>query len=336
METAGRRQRGRVALIVCIEEPRVFAGRSPTRGEPADGRQFRTLGLAGIAVGVVAGALLSGAVYLYFAQPRDDAASQSGSVQVLGSESMRPAVTACAEDFMTRNPDADIIVKGGGSGDGVAALLHGLVDIGMTSRELSQRERDYAGGRGFEVSVFPMALDGVTVVVNRANPVATLSIDQLREIFTGKIPTGASSRGSTAKSCRLRAPRARAPRRCSANARSARKSTGPRCSGCRPTRRSSPRWRRGRERSAMPVSARFGSAATGSEPSRSPRAAASPVNRDTGDDHRRHLSIEPDALSRDRRAAARHAKAFIDFCLSPNGQALFQRAGYVSMKSAAR
>ena len=68
-------------------------------------------GLAGIAVGVIVGVLASATVYLYSAQSHDDGASQSGSVQVLGSESMRPAVTACAEDFMTRNPDADIIVK---------------------------------------------------------------------------------------------------------------------------------------------------------------------------------------------------------------------------------
>ena len=59
-------------------------------------------------------------------------------MQIVGSETMRPVVTACAEEFMTRNPQADIIVKGGGSGDGIAALLHGIVDIGMTSRDLSQ------------------------------------------------------------------------------------------------------------------------------------------------------------------------------------------------------
>ena len=100
---------------------------------------------------------------------------------------MRPAVTACAEDFMTKNPQADVVVRGGGSGDGVAALLHGIVDIGMTSRELSQREREYAGSKGFELSVFAMALDGITIIVNRANPVTALSIGQLQEIFSGKI-----------------------------------------------------------------------------------------------------------------------------------------------------
>ena len=60
----------------------------------------------------------------------------TGSVQVTGSESMRLVVAACAEEFMAKNPKADIVVKGGGSGDGVAAILHGIADIGMTSRDL--------------------------------------------------------------------------------------------------------------------------------------------------------------------------------------------------------
>ena len=229
-------------------------------------------GLAGVAVGVVAGALLSTAVYLYFAQPHDETASQSGSVQVLGSESMRPAVTACAEDFMTRNPDADVIVKGGGSGDGVAALLHGLVDIGMTSRELSQRERDYAAGRGFEVSVFPMALDGVTVVVNRANPVTTLGIDQLREIFTGKIRNWRELEGADGEIM----PFARAAGSGTASLFGER-ALGEEDYGLRRAAARDQRGDRrrsgacGRARSAMPVSARCGSAATGSGRSRSRR-----------------------------------------------------------------
>jgi ABC-type phosphate transport system substrate-binding protein len=91
-------------------------------------------GLARAALYAMPVLLVGIGAYLYFNAAVENSASPSGSVQVVGSESMRPAVTACAEDFMTRNPQADIIVKGGGSGDGVAALLHGIVDIGMTSR----------------------------------------------------------------------------------------------------------------------------------------------------------------------------------------------------------
>src|SRR5262249_37825461 len=74
-----------------------------------------------------AAVILAGAgAYLYFGASAENLGALVGSVQVVGSESMHPSVTACAEDFMTRNPQADVIVRGGGSGDGVAALLHGI------------------------------------------------------------------------------------------------------------------------------------------------------------------------------------------------------------------
>jgi phosphate transport system substrate-binding protein len=140
--------------------------------------------LALVAAPVGAAAL---AGFLYFSSGAENAALQSGSVQVAGSETMRPVVTACAADFMTRHPKADIIVRGGGSGDGIAALLHGLVDIGMTSRDLSRRERDYAASKGIELSISDLALDGITVIVNRANAVTALDLRQLQNIFAGKI-----------------------------------------------------------------------------------------------------------------------------------------------------
>jgi phosphate transport system substrate-binding protein len=113
--------------------------------------------------------------------------SQSGSVQIVGSETMRPVIAACAEEFMTRNPQADVIVQGGGSGDGIAAILHGIADIGMTSRELSPREVDFAAAKNIELSVLDLALDGVTVITHRANAVASLDFAQLQAVFTGKI-----------------------------------------------------------------------------------------------------------------------------------------------------
>ena len=139
------------------------------------------------------------AALLYFSSGAENSALQTGSVQVVGSETMRPVVTTCAADFMTRNPQADIIVKGGGSGDGIAALLHGMVDVGMTSRDLSRRERDFAVSKGIEISVSELALDGITVIVNRANAVTALDLGQLRNIFTGKIRTWRELEGGDAE-----------------------------------------------------------------------------------------------------------------------------------------
>jgi phosphate transport system substrate-binding protein len=135
-----------------------------------------------------AAVILAGAgAYLYFGAGGESSASPVGSIQVVGSESMHPSVTACAEDFMTRYPQADVIVRGGGSGDGVAALLHGITDIAMASRELTQREREYARSNSIELAVFAVARDGISIIVNRVNPVADLSLGQLREIFAGRL-----------------------------------------------------------------------------------------------------------------------------------------------------
>jgi phosphate transport system substrate-binding protein len=96
--------------------------------------------------------------------------SQAGSVQLKGSETLRPLLTMCAEDFMARHPHIDVRVQGGGSGTGMTALLQGTVDIGMASRELSEKERQYAPRQGLEVRAFDVALDGISVVVHADNP----------------------------------------------------------------------------------------------------------------------------------------------------------------------
>lgn len=127
------------------------------------------------------------AALLHFGGGSGRTAAATGSVQVAGSESMRPVVTACAESFMTRNPKADVIVRGGGSGDGIAALLHGLIDVAMASRDLSKRERDYALSKAIEISEFPLALDGIAIVVNQTNPVAELSLAEIQAVFAGKV-----------------------------------------------------------------------------------------------------------------------------------------------------
>ncbi len=124
---------------------------------------------------------------LFLADDKVDATQNSGSLQITGSETMRPLVTACAEAFMTRNPQADIIVRGGGSGDGISALLAGMADIGMTSRPFSDKEREFGVMRGIDVVMSELALDGIAVIVNSANPLTQLSLEELKSIFTGDV-----------------------------------------------------------------------------------------------------------------------------------------------------
>ncbi|CAG7857720.1 hypothetical protein MCAMS1_02652 [biofilm metagenome] len=108
---------------------------------------------------------------------------EAGSVQAVGSETVRPLAEACGSAFMNKNPDADIVVQGGGTGDGIAALLHGMTDIGMASRDVTTKEREVASGKGFELMEHDVALDGIAVIVNNSNPVAALEISQLNTIY---------------------------------------------------------------------------------------------------------------------------------------------------------
>ena len=116
--------------------------------------------------------------------PSTPAASPS-TVQIVGSETMRPLIAACAEAFMATNPDADIIVRGGGTGDGIASVLHGIGDAAMASRQLDANEKEFVRGKGIELVASSIALDGVALVVHRDNPVRALTLSQIREIFSG-------------------------------------------------------------------------------------------------------------------------------------------------------
>jgi phosphate transport system substrate-binding protein len=141
------------------------------------GHDACTLRVLGLVVAIVA-SLLGGCQEM--AQP------QTGSIQLKGSETLRPLLIMCAEDFMTRQPHINVIVQGGGSGTGISALLHGTVDIGMASRELADKESDYANRHGLKVQSFDIALDGIAVVVHPENPVDVLNLEQLREIVSGR------------------------------------------------------------------------------------------------------------------------------------------------------
>ena len=131
--------------------------------------------------------LVAVAGFLYLRSGEETQAVASGLVQVAGSETLHPAVSACAEEFMTVSPDADIVVTGGGSGDGIAALLHGMIDVAMISRDLAGRERDFAASSGIELTTFPLARDGIAIVANSTNDVAALSVAELQKIFAGAI-----------------------------------------------------------------------------------------------------------------------------------------------------
>jgi phosphate transport system substrate-binding protein len=112
---------------------------------------------------------------------------QTSSIQIKGSDTMVNLGQAWAEAFMKANPKVSVAVTGGGSGTGIAALFSNTCDIAELSRELNSEEIAMARQKGFEPKQITVALDGLAVVVNPANPLSRLTLDQLAAIFSGSI-----------------------------------------------------------------------------------------------------------------------------------------------------
>ncbi len=108
-------------------------------------------------------------------------------IQIKGSDTIVNLSQAWAEAFMTENPQVSLAVTGGGSGTGIAALINGTTDIANASRKIKKKELDDAQKSGYYPEEFKVAIDALAVIVNPANPVKELTIDQLSGIFTGKI-----------------------------------------------------------------------------------------------------------------------------------------------------
>jgi len=111
----------------------------------------------------------------------------TGAINVEGSDTMVNLGQAWAEVFQTDNPGVMISLKGGGSGTGIAALINGTVDFANASREMKPEEITEAQGKGVEPVETEVAKDAIAVVVNPANPVTALTIDQLGKIYRGEI-----------------------------------------------------------------------------------------------------------------------------------------------------
>jgi phosphate transport system substrate-binding protein len=109
------------------------------------------------------------------------------NLTIKGSTTVLPIMQKCVEAYMKKHPEVSISVSGGGSSFGVKALLDGTVDIGMASRLLKGSEEDLARERGLNLIKHVVAIDAVIPIVNPANPVDDLSIEQMRDIFAGKI-----------------------------------------------------------------------------------------------------------------------------------------------------
>jgi phosphate transport system substrate-binding protein len=103
----------------------------------------------------------------------------SGSITMNGSTSVQPLAEELAKVFKDKNPNTTIDIQGGGSGVGIKSAADGVVDIGMSSRDLKPEEKS--------LKEFKIAVDGIAVIVNPKNKVEDLSTEQIFKIYTGEI-----------------------------------------------------------------------------------------------------------------------------------------------------
>lgn len=117
----------------------------------------------------------------------DTGDANTGSITVQGSDTMVNLSQAWAEAYQTANPGVSISVTGGGSGTGIASLINQTVDFANASREMKPEEVEQAKGAGVNPVENEVAKDGIVVLVNPANTVADLTIEQLGQIYRGEI-----------------------------------------------------------------------------------------------------------------------------------------------------
>jgi phosphate transport system substrate-binding protein len=111
----------------------------------------------------------------------------SAYIENKGSDTIVNLALAWAEQYQIEHPEVGISVTGGGSGTGIAALINGTVGIANASRKISADETAQAEAKGIKPVEHIIARDAIAVIVNPGNPVSQLTLQQISDIYSGKI-----------------------------------------------------------------------------------------------------------------------------------------------------
>lgn len=120
----------------------------------------------------------------------DDGSSEpetlSGEINIAGSSTVFPVATALAEIFQQQNPDVNINIQSTGSGGGFANFFcPGETDFNNASRPIKDSEREECQSNGVNPLELVVATDALTVVVNNDNPVDSMTVDELQQVWSG-------------------------------------------------------------------------------------------------------------------------------------------------------
>jgi phosphate transport system substrate-binding protein len=121
-------------------------------------------------------------------------------IVIKGSDTLgAKMIPKLAEAYENKNPGTKFEIAAEGSSTGIAAIIDGTADIGMSSRELKGKEKASAGANGVRLTKTVVALDAVAVIVNENNPISKLSLKDIERIFTDDVTDWSSVGGKSGK-----------------------------------------------------------------------------------------------------------------------------------------
>ncbi|KZX15476.1 phosphate-binding protein PstS 1 precursor [Methanobrevibacter cuticularis] len=101
-------------------------------------------------------------------------------IDIVGSTSVQPVAEKLATEFMKNHPNIKVYVQGGGSGTGIRSAEQGIASIGMSSKELDENEKK-------NLTEIEIGKEGIVIAVNNKNNISELTINQIKDIFNGKV-----------------------------------------------------------------------------------------------------------------------------------------------------
>jgi phosphate transport system substrate-binding protein len=114
-------------------------------------------------------------------------AGDGKKIVVDGSTTVGPIAKAFAEYYMGKHPDVNITVSESGSGNGAKGIVNGTCDVGTMSRPMKASEQKAAQDAGVLPIEHVVAMDGIALVVHPSNPIGKLTLEQIRDMYTGKV-----------------------------------------------------------------------------------------------------------------------------------------------------
>src|SRR5256884_5372903 len=127
-------------------------------------------------------------------------AVQADRLVIKGSDTLgAKLVPQLAEQFKAQHPGTTFDIAAEGSTTGIAAIIDGTAQIGMSSRRAKSSEIGAASAKGINMKPTIVAYDGIAVIVNASNPVKSLTKKQVEQIFTGEVSDWSAVGGSGGK-----------------------------------------------------------------------------------------------------------------------------------------